>query len=88
MAKLVHYTGDVQGIGFRAKTATIAKRHTVRGWVRNLPDGRVELYVDGTPEAVFSFLAEIRNHMRGYIDNEEASDSDSDPNLEGFRIWH
>jgi acylphosphatase len=88
MAKRVHYSGDVQGVGFRAKVVAIARRHLVRGWVKNLPDGRVALFVDGTPEAVASFLAEVRNQMRGFIDTEDAEERDPDPKLEGFRIWY
>jgi acylphosphatase len=88
MAKLVYYSGDVQGVGFRAKAVAIARRHPVRGWVKNLPDGRVEIFADGVPEAVALFLAEVRNQMRGFIDTEDTEERDSDPKLEGFRIWY
>jgi hypothetical protein len=46
------------------------------------------MFVDGAPEAVNGFLAEIRNHMRGYIDSEDSIDRDGDPKMEGFRIWY
>ncbi len=86
MAKLVHYSGSVQGVGFRATAASIARGHAVRGWVRNLPDGRVELFADGTPAAVDAFLRDIRNRMAGYIDGEEIAEQESDTTLDGFRI--
>ena len=60
MAKKVTYSGRVQGVGFRATAAAIASDHAVRGWVRNLPDDRVELLVDGPPEAVEAFLNAVR----------------------------
>ncbi len=45
-------TGRVQNVWFRASTAKAAARAGVDGWVRNLPDGRVEAVLEGTPEAV------------------------------------
>jgi acylphosphatase len=44
--------GIVQGVAFRAKTRQEAIHNSVRGWVRNLPDGRVEAVFEGTPEDV------------------------------------
>ncbi len=48
----VTITGRVQGVFFRARTREEAIRHNVRGWVRNLPDGRVEAVFEGKPEDV------------------------------------
>ena len=45
-------TGRVQGVFFRASTRIEAQRLGLRGWVRNLPDGRVEALVSGEPEAL------------------------------------
>ena len=39
--------GRVQGVAFRWETRRAAQRHQVGGWVRNLPDGRVEAVVEG-----------------------------------------
>jgi acylphosphatase len=86
MAKLVHFAGTVQGVGFRATTANIARFHTIRGWVRNLPDGRVELLVAGSTEAVESFLADVRKRMADYIDDEKSEEREEDEPIEGFRI--
>jgi len=43
----VFVTGRVQGVFFRAETRREAKKHNVKGWVRNLSDGRVEAVFEG-----------------------------------------
>jgi len=45
-------SGRVQGVFFRARTRDEAIRNNVRGWVRNLPDGRVEAVFEGNPDDV------------------------------------
>jgi acylphosphatase len=54
--------------------------------VRNLSDGRVELFADGAPAAVEAFLAELRDEMGRNIDTEDAWDRDPDPTLTGFGV--
>ncbi len=44
--------GLVQGVGFRYYTRNVAARIGVVGWVRNKPDGTVEVYAEGTPEEI------------------------------------
>jgi len=48
----VWVTGRVQGVFFRQETARAAGAQGVRGWVRNMPDGRVEAVFEGRPAAV------------------------------------
>ena len=52
VARRLLISGRVQGVGFRWFTRDAAAREGVTGWVRNLPDGRVEAYVEGDAEAV------------------------------------
>ncbi|MET0622546.1 MAG: acylphosphatase [Pyrinomonadaceae bacterium] len=56
-----HYmvSGEVQGVGFRFFTQRVAARHQVVGYVRNLEDGRVEVYAEGTPESVEGFKHDL-----------------------------
>lgn len=53
-------SGKVQGVFYRDTTKKEAERHGVRGWVRNLRDGRVEAVFEGAPEAVDAMVAWCR----------------------------
>ncbi len=48
--------GDVQGVFFRANTRTVADRLGISGWVRNLPDGSVEVLAEGKREMLEELL--------------------------------
>jgi acylphosphatase len=49
-------SGRVQGVGYRAFTRNKAKLLGLKGFVRNLPDGRVEVYAEGDREKLIGFL--------------------------------
>ena len=49
--------GRVQGVWFRSYTQAEAKKLGVKGWVRNLPDGRVEAVFEGEDEAIDKMIA-------------------------------
>jgi acylphosphatase len=52
-------SGEVQGVGFRFFAQRAAARHQVFGYVRNLPDGRVEALAEGAPHNVEGFKHEL-----------------------------
>lgn len=66
------YRGRVQGVGFRATTRGIARGYRVTGWVRNEPDGRVRVQVQGAREEVEAFMRELEERMAGNIRGREA----------------
>jgi acylphosphatase len=82
----VHYTGKVQGVGFRATAAEIARDYPVAGWVKNLPDGRVELLVQGPEASVEKFLEAIRKRWKDNITKEKLENETPDGKLKGFEI--
>jgi acylphosphatase len=59
IARRVLFEGRVQGVGFRYTCKDLARGFDVCGWVRNLPDGRVELQVMGDFGEVTDFIHEI-----------------------------
>jgi acylphosphatase len=85
LCKRVYYSGIVQGVGFRYTAQSLARQFTVAGWVRNLPDGRVELLAEGEPAEVDGFLAAVAKHMGGYILETTVQD-ETPPGLPDFRI--
>jgi acylphosphatase len=82
----VFYEGRVQGVGFRFSVKQIARGFEVVGWVRNLPDGRVELQAGGDPEEVAAFLQAIReSSLKGHI-RQVTLHPMSDFSAKGFEI--
>ena len=64
--------GRVQGVGFRESTLVVAERLNLGGWVRNLPDGRVEAELEGAPSEVERAVAWCQQGPPGArVDNVE-----------------
>jgi acylphosphatase len=58
----------------------------VEGYVRNRPDGTVEVVVQGTSDAVSAFLAAVESHFTGYIDRIETGPAPQVAAMKGFTI--
>ncbi|MFN7064658.1 MAG: acylphosphatase [Aquificaceae bacterium] len=72
IALKVYVSGIVQGVGFRSFARRVAESYGLSGWVKNLPDGRVEIFVQGEEEVLWSFLREILRGPRvGRVDRME-----------------
>ena len=67
--RLMHFSGQVQGVGFRYAAARLAEGFDVTGYVRNLHDGRVEVLVEGAAQHIDSFLDALRSQMGPYIED-------------------
>ncbi|UCE96297.1 MAG: acylphosphatase [Candidatus Bathyarchaeota archaeon] len=57
-------TGFVQGVFFRSETRQKASMYNVRGWIRNIPDGRVEAVFEGEKRNVMKLVEFCRNGPR------------------------
>jgi acylphosphatase len=84
----VCYKGHVQGVGFRYTTHSIARRHNVTGYVRNLPDGRVELVAEGDRGETDAFLQNVREQLSSYIRDERCDIGPATGEFTGFEIRH
>jgi acylphosphatase len=86
--RTTHFSGTVQGVGFRYTARAAAKHYPVTGYVRNLPDGRVELVAEGDASAIDQLVADIHRQMEGYV--KKTTDFDSEPTGEfkEFSIRH
>ena len=67
IAKQVIFKGHVQGVGFRYSCHRMAGRYEIAGFVKNLPDGSVELFAQGAETEVEALLMDIEDYFRGHI---------------------
>ena len=85
----VFYDGNVQGVGFRWTVRDAAKEFDVTGWVRNLPDGRVELQVTGEEDQVRGFLERIaQGELHSLIHRQTENKLEKPVTARGFEIRH
>jgi acylphosphatase len=83
----VFYDGNVQGVGFRWSVRHAAKGFDVTGWVRNLPDGRVELQVSGEEDEVRAFLDRIaQGELHSLIHKQTENKLGKPVTARGFKI--
>ncbi|MEP6945643.1 MAG: acylphosphatase [Acidobacteriota bacterium] len=59
IARVLIISGEVQGVGYRFFAQRSAARYQVRGYIRNLQDGRVEAHVEGSPTDVEAFKMDL-----------------------------
>ena len=81
-----HFSGRVQGVGFRYTVYQVAKDFEVSGYVQNLSDGRVRLEAEGERAEVESFLEAIRDRMDGVIREVEEVKQTRSAFFSGFSI--
>lgn len=85
----VFYSGTVQGVGFRYSCRYLVKGFNLTGWVKNLDDGRVEMWAQGEEEEVKEFLKAIdESHLKGLINKAVVNWTVPEKGLTGFSISH
>jgi len=85
-SRRVLYSGRVQGVGFRYTAHRIAQGLAVTGFVRNLTDGRVELFAEGPPGELTRLLDDIAAAMSGYISDADVQQSPATGKYSTFEI--
>jgi acylphosphatase len=86
--RTVHFSGHVQGVGFRYTVQDVAREFDVAGYVRNLADGRVEVVAEGEEHELSRFVARIHERMEGFIKKATHDDSPAAGEYRDFSIRH
>lgn len=84
--RTVHFSGRVQGVGFRYTTQRVAASFRVTGYVRNLRDGRVEMVAEGIEAELDRFQHAIDEAMPGHIAETTVTQSPPTGEFDSFRI--
>jgi len=82
----VLFSGDVQGVGFRYTAQSVARGYDVTGYIRNLPDGRVEMVAEGSPAEARAFVGAVQNEMSGYIRNLQVNEEPPTGQFPSFSV--
>ena len=80
------FSGRVQGVGFRYTVKNLAMQYDVLGYVRNLPDGRVELVMEGLPEETDGLLQDVSRKLSDYIKGLDQTVADATGEFDQFAI--
>jgi len=86
VAKHIIFVGRVQGVGFRFTAYHIASRHQLTGFVRNVPDGSVEMLAQGQPQDIDDCVEDIKNDFAGYIRETRIDEVSPNPRYTDFKI--
>ena len=81
-----HFSGHVQGVGFRYTTQRVSRGFSVVGFVRNLPDGRVHLVAEGERSELNRFIDEIKDTLSGNIENVTIESGSATGEFDSFSI--
>ena len=86
IARHITFTGRVQGVGFRFTARRAANRRQMTGYVRNMPNGSVEMLAQGRPEDVDDCVQDIKEYFSGYIRETNVREILPDPTYTDFQI--
>lgn len=86
MTEQILFSGQVQGVGFRWTTERIASRLPLRGFVRNLPDGRVEAVVAGSAADIEHLIVKLQEKFGSGITDIQRQTIEAANEFTGFAI--
>lgn len=82
------FTGTVQGVGFRYTAERIAQLSGVRGWVRNLRNGGVEIVAEAPQEILAQFMDQLKDRFAGYIKSVDVTGEPATGEFRDFSITY
>ena len=82
----LRYEGRVQGVGFRFTAQSVARRYEVTGFVRNMPDGSVQLIAEGAPSQLELFLDDVAETLGRFIEHSLRTVGTATGEFDGFGI--
>jgi acylphosphatase len=88
IARLITFSGRVQGVGFRFTAQRIAFRYELAGFVRNLPDGGVEMLAQGPGQSISDALLDISETFKAGIRDTKIEEVTVNPRYTDFRITY
>lgn len=80
------FSGAVQGVGFRFTARSLAEKHQVKGWVKNLSDGRVEIIAESEKSNLNNFISDLKEEFRHNIADVEKKENQASGKYQGFRM--
>ena len=83
-----YFSGRVQGVGFRYTVKNVALQYNVAGFVKNLPDGRVELVMEGPEADMDRLVQDVSRRMDGYIKRVDSVEDPATGEFQHFNIKH
>ncbi len=86
--RICYFNGRVQGVGFRYTVINLAQQYDVGGYVRNLPDGRVEVVLEGPSDEMDHLVDDVQRKMGCFIREQIASEAPATGEFEHFSIRH
>jgi len=86
IAKHIIFTGRVQGVGFRFTARRAASRRQLTGYVRNMPNGSVEMLAQGRSEDIDDCIQDLKEYFAGYLKETSIEEIPPDPKHTDFKI--
>ena len=83
-----YFSGRVQGVGFRYTVKNVALQYNVHGFVKNLPDGRVELVMEGPDPDMDQLVSDVNSRMNGFIKHVDQVEDPATGEFQQFLIRH
>lgn len=84
----IYFSGRVQGVGFRYTSRQVARRYEVCGWVKNLPNGSVEMIVEGASDQLRKYVSDLSESTHGNVADMQVTKSDATAEFSEMEIRH